>query len=64
MTTDTLTISVFWSDDDEGYIATVAEMPGISAFGETREEALVEIGVAIKGAEEAMSKVAQEKAEE
>lgn len=39
-------IDVFYSHEDEGYIATVPELPGCSAFGETREEALEEIEVA------------------
>ncbi len=39
-------INVFYSIEDEGYIATVPELPGCSAFGETREEALEEIEVA------------------
>lgn len=39
-------INVIYSHEDEGYIATVPELPGCSAFGETREEALEEIEVA------------------
>ena len=39
-------IDVFYSREDEGYIAIVPELPGCSAFGETREEALKEIEVA------------------
>ena len=39
-------IDVFYSQEDEGYIATVPELPGCSAFGETKEEALKEIEVA------------------
>jgi predicted RNase H-like HicB family nuclease len=39
-------INVFYSIEDEGYIATVPELPGCSAFGDTREEALEEIEVA------------------
>ncbi len=41
--------TVFWSDEDGGYIAIVPDLPGCSAFGETREEALVEIEVAAEG---------------
>jgi len=33
--------------DDGGYIAVVPELPGCSAFGETEEEALKEIKVAM-----------------
>jgi predicted RNase H-like HicB family nuclease len=39
-------IDVFYSHEDEGYIAVVSELPGCSAFGETEEEALKEIKVA------------------
>ncbi len=35
-----------WSDEDEGYIAFVPELRGLSAFGETRAEALEELEVA------------------
>jgi predicted RNase H-like HicB family nuclease len=33
---------ILWSDEDKGYIATCPEFPGLSAFGETQEEALAE----------------------
>lgn len=33
------TYRVFWSEEDEGYIATVAEFPGISSIEETQREA-------------------------
>ncbi len=41
-------IKFFYSEEDEGYIAVVSELPGCSAFGETEEEALKEIKVAIE----------------
>lgn len=41
------TIEIFWSDDDQGYIAIAPELPGCNAFGETQEEALHEIQDAI-----------------
>lgn len=40
-------IHIFWSDEDEGFIAVCDEFPGVSAFGETREEALSESQIAI-----------------
>ncbi len=42
------TITIFWSNEDEAYIAVVEELEGCSAFGETREEALLEIKIAMK----------------
>jgi antitoxin HicB len=41
-------VEVFWSDDDEGYIVVVPDLPGCSAFGETPEAAVHEIGGAIE----------------
>lgn len=38
---------VFWSDDDEGYIALATDLPGCSAFGDTQDEALRELQDAI-----------------
>jgi len=41
------TIEIFYSEDDEGYIAVVPELAGCSAFGETEEAALREVKVAM-----------------
>ena len=41
-------IEIFYSEEDEGYIAVVPELPGCSAFGETEEEALEEIKIAME----------------
>ena len=41
-------IEIFYSDEDEGYIAVVPELPGCSAFGETEEEALGEVKIAME----------------
>lgn len=38
---------VFWSDEDEGFIATAPDLPGCSAFGESQAEALAELDHAI-----------------
>ncbi|VVB86620.1 HicB_like antitoxin of bacterial toxin-antitoxin system [uncultured archaeon] len=40
-------IEIFYSEEDEGYIAVAPELPGCSAFGDTEEEALKEIKIAI-----------------
>ena len=42
------TFLIFYSEEDEGYIAVVPELPGCSAFGETEEEASKEIKIAIE----------------
>jgi predicted RNase H-like HicB family nuclease len=34
--------NVFWSEEDNAYIAICPEFPGLSAFGDTPEEALAE----------------------
>lgn len=36
------TLHIFWSKEDDGFIAVCEEFPGLSAFGETREAALRE----------------------
>jgi len=36
-------INIFYSDDDEGYIADIPDLPGCSAFGNTPEEAVKEL---------------------
>jgi len=40
-------IQIFWSEEDESFIAICQEFPGLSAFGETREEALYEAQIAL-----------------
>jgi len=40
-------IEIFFSEDDDGYIAVVPELAGCSAFGETEESALREVKVAM-----------------
>lgn len=44
---DRYPVEVFWSDEDEGFIALAPDLPGCSAFGETQTEALVELQDAI-----------------
>ena len=39
-------VSVKWSDKDTGFIAFVPELEGLSAFGETQDEAVKELLVA------------------
>jgi len=42
-------INVVWSDEDNCFIATVPEFPGLSAFGDTKAEALKEAEIALCG---------------
>lgn len=41
-------IDIFWSEVDEGYIADVPDLKYCSAWGETYEEALREVQVAME----------------
>lgn len=39
-------INIFYSDDDDGYIADIPDLKACSAFGATPEEALKEVETA------------------
>ena len=39
-------INIFWSDEDEGYIADIPDLSSCSAFGDTPQEALAEVLIA------------------
>ena len=39
-------INIFYGDEDGGYIADIPDLESCSAFGETREQALAEVGLA------------------
>jgi len=39
---------VFYSDEDQGYIAKAVDLKGCSAFGETPERALKELETAVE----------------
>jgi predicted RNase H-like HicB family nuclease len=41
-------INIFYSDDDEGYIADIPDLHHCSAFGKTPDEALSEVLIAKK----------------
>ncbi len=36
-------INIFFSEEDEGYIADIPDLPHCAAFGETQEQALAEV---------------------
>lgn len=44
---------IFWSDEDGGFIAVAPDLPGCSAFGASRQAALVELEIAIAAWKEA-----------
>ena len=39
-------INIFYSDEDEGYIADIPDLEACSAFGETPSEALAQLEIA------------------
>ena len=41
-------INLFWSDEDESWVAVAPDLKSCSAFGDTPEEALQEIEIAIE----------------
>jgi len=43
MTAPHYLIEVFWSEEDQGYMAIAPDLPGCSAFGETPAAALREM---------------------
>lgn len=49
---DKYSLSIFWSDEDESFIALSPEFPGMSAFGDDREEALKEAMYAMQEMED------------
>jgi len=49
-------IEIFWSDEDEGYIAVVPDLPGCNAWGATEQKALMEVHDAIEAWIEACEK--------
>ncbi len=44
--------SVAWSDEDESFVATCAEFPGLSGIGDSEAEALAELGTALEAVAE------------
>jgi len=46
---DRFEIDIFWSDEDDAYIAVVSDIPSCTAWGDTYKEALKEIRAAIQG---------------
>lgn len=49
-------VEVFWSEDDEAYVAIAPDLPGCSAAGDTEAKAIKELRTAIELWLEAMKK--------
>ena len=41
-------VNIFWSEEENGYMADIPDLKGCSAFGHTPEEALREVQIAKK----------------
>ena len=52
-------VMVKWSDEDNGFIAVVPELEGLSAFGETQEEATKELMIAAEAYIESLEESGQ-----
>ena len=52
-------VSVKWSDEDEGFIAVAPGVQGLSAFGESQEEALRELNIAAHAYFESLRRAGQ-----
>jgi predicted RNase H-like HicB family nuclease len=49
-----------WSDEDDGFIATIPELPGLSAFGITQKKAISELEVATEAYLETLKESGEE----
>jgi len=47
--TDKYSISIEWSEEDQSFIASSPVFGGLTAFGNTKEEALKEAEIALEG---------------
>lgn len=47
-------LNIAWSEEDGAFVATSPELPGLSAFGDTPEEAAAEAQIAAQGFLEVM----------
>jgi predicted RNase H-like HicB family nuclease len=41
-------VILYWSDDDDAFVAEVPELPGCASDGKTRQEALANVEVVIQ----------------
>ena len=52
-------IEIFWSEEDDGYIAVIPDLPGCCAWGATADEAVREVEVAQQAWTEACLKAGE-----
>ncbi len=52
--------NLLWSDEDDGFIATCPDFPGLSAFGEAPDKALAEANIALELFIEALQSAGKE----
>lgn len=45
---DRYSFNIAWSDEDDKFVATCGSFPGLSAFGETEEDALQEAKIVLE----------------
>lgn len=57
MDTEQYPAQVFWSSEDQAFIAVAVDLPGSSAAGSTQAEALAELQIVIEGWVEAQTAV-------
>ena len=47
--TEKYSLNICWSEEDQSYVCTSSLLPGLMAFGNTKEEALAEGEIALEG---------------
>jgi len=52
-------VEIFWSEEDDGYIAVIPDLPGCCAWGATADEAVREVEVAQRAWVEACLKAGE-----
>lgn len=57
---ENFSVNVVWSNEDNCFIATIPEFDGLSAHGDTREEATKEAQIALEGFIEVMKEDGEE----
>ena len=49
---EVLTLDIKWHDEDNCYVCKIKEYPGLSAHGDTKEDAIEEAYIALEGFKE------------